>query len=108
MRVSIQMDEKGRVMAVQSFPCEGEIYELPDDANPSDYVLKDGTLVLDPLVIEPSASEQIATLKRKLAETDYAVIKIAEGAATAEDYADLIAQRQAWRAEINALEEGQK
>ena len=31
------------------------------------------------------------------------VIKIAEGSATKEDYADVIAQRQAWREEIESL-----
>jgi hypothetical protein len=40
----------------------------------------------------------------QLSATDYAVIKIAEGAATPEEYAELIAQRQQWRQEINALE----
>lgn len=64
--------------------------------------------------IEPEPTEEeikaarIAELKAKLSATDYAVIKIAEGAATKEDYADLIAQRQAWRAEINELEGGEK
>lgn len=50
-------------------------------------------------------SEIISQYKNKLSETDYIVIKIAEGAATAEEYKDLIAQRQEWRAEINRLEE---
>ena len=54
--------------------------------------------------IEPTAEEQIVALKAQLAATDYTVIKIAEGAATAEEYADVIARRQAWRAEINKLE----
>ena len=49
-------------------------------------------------------ASRIAELKHKLAETDYAVIKIAEGSAVAEEYADVISQRQAWRAEINELE----
>lgn len=49
-------------------------------------------------------ARRVAELKALLAESDYAVIKIAEGAAAAEDYADLITQRQAWRAEINSLE----
>lgn len=49
-------------------------------------------------------AERIAQLKRQLSGTDYTVIKIAEGAAAAEEYADIIAQRQAWRAEINQLE----
>lgn len=48
--------------------------------------------------------KRVAELKRLLADSDYAVIKIAEGAATAEEYAELIEQRQAWREEINGLE----
>jgi hypothetical protein len=39
-----------------------------------------------------------------LAETDYIVLKIAEGSATKKEYAEKIAQRQAWRTEINDLE----
>ena len=50
------------------------------------------------------AAERIAQLKQLLADTDYTVIKIAEGAATQQEYADVMAQRQAWRAEINELE----
>ena len=49
------------------------------------------------------AEERIAWLKQQLADTDYTVIKIAEGAAALEEYADVIAQRRAWRAEINDL-----
>lgn len=48
--------------------------------------------------------EEIADLKAKLSASDYAVIKIAEGAAQPEEYAALIAQRQEWRARINELE----
>lgn len=46
---------------------------------------------------------QIAELKKKLADTDYIACKIAEGVATADEYAEMIAQRQAWRNEINEL-----
>ena len=65
-----------------------------------------------PIKPEPTEEEikaaRIAELKALLASTDYAVIKIAEGAATKEDYAEVIANRQAWRAEINELEGGEK
>lgn len=56
---------------------------------------------------EKAAEEKaakIAALKQKLADTDYIAAKIAEGAATREEYADILAQRQAWRDEINELE----
>lgn len=52
---------------------------------------------------EEYAEGRISELKQLLADTDYIAAKIAEGAATREDYADVIAQRQAWRDEINAL-----
>ncbi len=47
---------------------------------------------------------EIDECKRRLVKTDYVVIKIAEGAATKEDYAEVIAQRQALRARIGELE----
>ena len=47
---------------------------------------------------------EIRQLKQQLSETDYIACKIAEGSATVEDYADIIANRQKWREEINTLE----
>lgn len=59
-------------------------------------------------VVEPTkeqiAQKQIQRLKQQLSYSDYVVIKIAEGSATAEEYADVLAARRRWRAEINALE----
>lgn len=52
---------------------------------------------------EELKQQEIWDLKAKLAASDYAVIKIAEGAATKEEYADLIVQRQSWRARLNEL-----
>ena len=46
---------------------------------------------------------RIADLKHTLAATDYVVLKIAEGAATAEEYAEVIALRRDCREEINRL-----
>ena len=61
---------------------------------------------------EPTAEEaaeqqrqaRIDELRTLLAESDYKAIKYAEGWITAEDYAEVKAQRQAWRDEINQLE----
>lgn len=52
---------------------------------------------------EEYAEGRIHELKQLLSETDYIAAKIAEGAATREEYTDMLAQRQAWRDEINAL-----
>ncbi len=53
---------------------------------------------------EQRRAEYIAQLKALLRDSDYAVIKIAEGAAAEAEYAELIARRQEWRKEINKLE----
>lgn len=70
---------------------------------------------------EPSAEQkakiekarQIAELKKKLADTDYIVLKIAEAQADGETetvaelkttYATELANRKAWREQINKLE----
>lgn len=47
---------------------------------------------------------RIAELKQMLRDTDYMVLKIAEGAAVVEEYSEQIKQRAEWRAEINELE----
>lgn len=71
------------------------------------HIEDDGTYYKVAENTEPTEEEikaaRIAELKALLASTDYTVIKIAEGAATPEEYADVITQRQAWRAEINEL-----
>lgn len=51
------------------------------------------------------AQRRIAELKQMLSDTDYCVIKIAEGSAERSEYQHVIDQREAWRAEINELEE---
>jgi len=47
--------------------------------------------------------DEVNQLKKNLADTDYCVIKIAEGVATKEEYAEVIAQRATWRERINEL-----
>lgn len=47
---------------------------------------------------------KIDETKAKLSQTDYQAIKYAEGFISEADYAQIKAQRQAWRDEINALE----
>lgn len=47
---------------------------------------------------------EIRALKSLLVDTDYVGIKVGEGSATHEEYADVLAKRQAWRDRINELE----
>ena len=47
---------------------------------------------------------EITALKSLLVETDYVGIKVGEGSATHEEYAEILAKRQSWRDMINELE----
>lgn len=51
-----------------------------------------------------AAREKKSQAETKLSSTDYVAAKIAEGAATRDEYATVLAQRQAWRDEVNAAE----
>lgn len=124
MRVNYETDEGGRLESVTIYPLDMEkpSLELPNDfdlKSVRDYVLSGGALKHDPFVDVPSVAEQIATLKRKLDETDYIPAKAVDAMAAADsltslltvlksirtEYADVLAQRAAWRKEINDLEE---
>lgn len=67
-----------------------------------DFIVENGVAAYKPL-----PAKEIEALKKKLADTDYVAAKIAEGAATREEYAGLIEQRQKWRDRINALRGGE-
>ena len=124
MIVNYQTDESGRLESVTLYPLDMEkpFLELPEDFDLKsirDYVLSGGALKHDPFVAMPSAAEQIATLKRKLDETDYITAKAVDAMTAADsltallaalksirtEYATVFAQRAEWRAEINKLEE---
>ena len=94
-----EADEKADEYAAVAAWCnEGQEYHIEDTG-------KYYEVVKNPEPTEEDIKQsRIAELKQLLSDTDYVVIKIAEGAATAEEYADVIAQRQAWRAEIRELE----
>lgn len=83
---------------------------LTDENGIFNYKLADGKLVLrtaeekTPELEHIAMAQEIAELKAKLVATDYIAAKIAEGAATREEYAKELAERAAWRARINELE----
>lgn len=123
MLVNYSIDENNRLQNVTSYPLDTTkpTIELPEDfdlKNIRDYILNDDTLKLDPFIVIPSIEEQIAVLKRKLADTDYITSKALDAITLADnltsllaalksirtEYADIIKQRQSWREEINNLE----
>lgn len=114
--VYILLDENNRVLSISEFSIDPEreiAVELPDDLDLSDYenyIYQDGKIVYSEKPVP--VYEQIAELKANLDKTDYIVTKIAEAQVTgralpeedATRYADILIQREQWRAQINELE----
>ena len=105
---SLNLNTDGRILSacvcLEGFEYDNKVETLPD-GDVTDYKYIDGVYVYDPLPKADDNSARIAELKQMLADTDYIVIKIAEGVATWEEYPGIKEQRQAWREEINKLEQ---
>lgn len=71
------------------------------------FTIKRRTPTIEEIKVDETAkiNRQIFELKQKLTQTDYKAIKYSEGLLTDKEYAEVKAQRQAWRDEINRLEE---
>jgi hypothetical protein len=71
------------------------------------FTIKRRTPTVEEIKVDETAkiNRQIFELKQKLTQTDYKAIKYSEGLLTDEEYAEVKAQRQEWRAGINKLEE---
>lgn len=71
------------------------------------FTIKRRTPTVEEIKVDVTAkiNRQIFELKQKLTQTDYKAIKYSEGLLTDKEYAEVKAQRQAWRDEINRLEE---
>lgn len=111
MIYALNLSEDNRILSVtydEYAPKEQSRVENFPEGNLVDYKYINGEFIHDPLPKVVNNSARIAELKQNLADTDYIVIKIAEGVATWEDYPEIKEQRQAWRDEINQLESEQE
>ena len=123
MFVNYSVDTGGRFENMTIYPLDTakptlELSEDFDLKNIRDYVLQGGALIRDPYERTPSAAEQIAALKQKLAETDYIAAKTvdlligAESlsalltvlAETRSEYREILGLRDVWRQKIRELE----
>lgn len=125
MLVNYKTDDSGRLQSVTTYPIDEAQPQLdiPDEFDLSsirNYIVEGAQLVFSQLPApQLSVQEQIAALKQKLADTDYITAKAVDAMAAADnltallaalksirtEYADVLAQRAAWRKEINDLEE---
>lgn len=106
------VEEKFHYENVREYPNGGKDVEKVIDVEGKPYVPahteREDIYVYIPYTDEEleqmSAMREIALLKASLSETDYKAIKFAEGLISEADYAEVKAQRQAWRERINELE----
>ena len=110
MRYALSLDENGRVLSAtfEKYAPKNAVPvdELPE-GNIYDFKFIDGKFVRAPVLPDPKvvAKRTVEDLKRRLADTDYNILKIVEGAATLSEMAETIKKRALWRKEINELEE---
>lgn len=108
---ALNLSEDNRILSVtydEYAPKEQPRVETLPEGDVTDYKYIDNEFIYNPLPEVIDNSARIAELKQNLADTDYIVIKIAEGVATWEDYPGIKEQRQIWRDEINQLESEQE
>ena len=102
------VEEIGHYEVLQEYPNGGKDVKWVVDIEGVEYqparTYEEEILVYVPFTEEEKIQIQIEELKALLVATDYQAIKFAEGILTAEEYAPIKAQRQAWRDEINMLE----
>ena len=109
MKYALNLAEDGRVLSVAEAdyaPLNSIIVDNIPEGDISEFRYVDGEFIHEPSEehIRDAKIERINELKQKLADTDYNIIKIVEGAATLTEMSDIISQRSKWRAEINEIE----
>lgn len=105
----VQLDENNRIVGACEYNCFSNDttvidIDLPSNIDLGDihnYKVIDGKLVYSkrPDEIESEINE----LKLKLSQTDYVVMKIAEGVSDKEEYHSVLESRKRWRNKINEL-----
>ena len=91
-------------VAVMRKLCEQcETHRIERGSNLEWYVVEIPKPTAEELALK-AAEQKKATAQYNLSSTDYVAAKIAEGAATREEYADVLAQRVSWREEVNAAD----
>lgn len=82
--------------------CSGNCFKIEDGIAVKK---KDVALYLSEWETKRQNNERVKLLKNMLAETDYKAIKFAEGLIPSAEYETIRQERQAWREEINILED---
>lgn len=107
MKVNLQLNESNIIIGFSITPFDSSLPTIEVDDPYKDIQVGIDSFI-DGKLVKGTPKEdtfaRILELKKKLAETDYKLMKFMEGELSEEEYAPIKAQRQAWRNEINELE----
>lgn len=102
-----EVKEQGHYEVVRLYPNGGKdikwVVDVEEVKAKDAYDEYEDILRYIPYPEEYFVQAKIDSLKQKLADTDYMILKIVEGVSTLAECADIIAKRRAWRKEINEL-----
>ena len=100
--------EVGHLEVEKEYPNGGKdmkwVVDIPAVEGKEAWTEYEDIQVYVPYTTKELAQRETLKLKGYLSSTDYQAIKYAEGALSEEEYAEMKAQRQAWRDRINELE----
>ena len=107
MKVNLQLNENNIIIGFSIIPFDEKLPTLEVN-DPYKEISVNVDSFIDGKLVKGTPKEdtfgRILELKKKLADTDYKLMKFIEGELTEEEYAPIKAQRQVWRNEINELE----
>lgn len=105
-------EEKGHFEVVAEYPNGGKdvkwVVDVPAIPSVEAYDEYEKVYRFIPYTAKEIARRRIEELKQKLADTDYHILKIVEGATTLTECAEMIRNRARWRKEINEIEKKEK
>lgn len=106
------VEEQSHYETIKEYPNGGKevrkVIDVPAQEAHDAYDEYEDILRFVPYTLQELNEIEIGALKMKLADTDYIIMKIVEGATTLEKEKSIIAQRAIWRKRINDLEDAGK
>lgn len=107
MKVNLILDENNLIKGFSIIPFDSTLPTIEVEDPYKDIQVNIDSFVDNKLVkgkVKEDNFGKILELKKKLAESDYKLMKYMEGELTEEEYTPIKQQRKEWRKEINELE----
>lgn len=105
-------EEQGHFEVIAEYPNGGKevewVVDVPATLSIEAYDEYEKVHRFIPYTAKEIAKRRVEELKQMLADTDFQILKIVEGATTLAECAEVIRNRAKWRKEINEIEEEER